>query len=328
VRGRPFSALLIGIALVCLAVALLAAWQIEAWRGRERETRLRGLHTIDGRVECHPEFRSSVLGTSRRICVYLPAEYPIELERRFPVLYMQDGQNVFDGATASVAGREWQVDEAAERLTAQGRIEPLIVVAVDSGSAEERLSDYTPTRDRSAASGGGADRYGRMLLEELKPWIDGRYRTRPGRESTGIAGSSHGGLFALYLGLAHPETFSRIAALSPSIWWDERFLVRFVDGLQAKPDTVVWTDVGTGEGQQSLEGARLLRDALLRKGWQQGVDLRYVEADRARPNEDAWARRMPEILSFFYGPKADAVTSPRPSAPPSLTSSPVPPSVG
>ncbi len=323
-RWRPSA--LIGVVLVGLAVALLAAWQLQSWRDHEHEARLRGIHTTDGTMDVRTDFRSSILGATRRVWVYLPLEYRTEPDRRFPVLYMQDGQNVFDGATADVAGREWRVDETLERLSAERRIAPLIVVAVDSGDAGERRTDFTPTRDESAPTGGGADAYGRMLLEELKPWIDHSYRTQPGREATGIAGSALGGLFSLYWGLKHAETFSQIASLSTAVWWDERFIVRFVDGLPSKPETVVWVDVGTAEGRRSVEWAQLLRDALIRKGWKEGVDLRYVEVEGGRCDERAWATRMPEILSFFYPRKPAPRASTSPPTPPSLTSSPIPPS--
>jgi len=116
---------------------------------------------------------------------------------------LQDAQNVFDGATAFLAGKEWEVDETAERLAGEGRIEPLIVVAVDNGG-ERRIFEYTPTRDRRHEGGGGGDTYGRMLVEELKPWVDRTYRTRPDPEHTGIGGSSMGSLVSLYLGLKRP----------------------------------------------------------------------------------------------------------------------------
>jgi predicted alpha/beta superfamily hydrolase len=297
-RSRLATFLLV---LLLLAAATLAAWRLQAWRDREEETRLREVHTLAGTVELHPEFHSALLGQARRVWVYLPPQHPAEPERRFPVLYIQDGQNVFDGATAFLAGKEWEVDETAERLIGEGKIEPLVVVAVDNGG-ERRAFEYLPTRDARAGGGGGANLYGRMLVEELKPWVDARYRTRAGREDTGIAGSSFGGIVSLYVGLRYPEVFGKIAALSTSVWVDDRFIVRFVDALPAKPDTRVWVDIGTREGPSSVPDARALHDALLRKGWREGADLRYVEADGAVHNEVAWAKRMPAVLEFLFPP--------------------------
>lgn len=286
----------------CLVAAVVSAWRIQQWRDREEEARLREAHTLAGTVEEHPEFRSEILGTARRVWVYLPPSYARETERRFPVLYMQDGQNVFDGATAFLAGKEWEVDETVERLAGEGRIEPLIVVAVDNGGPR-RAFEYLPTRDERAKDGGGADLYGRMLVEELKPWVDRTYRTLPGPEHTGIAGSSFGAVASLYLGLKHPEVFGSIAALSPSVWWDDRWIVRFVDALPSRPATRIWTDIGTAEARDAVPAARALRDALARKGWRETVDLRYLEAEGAVHDETAWARRMPDVLEFLFPPR-------------------------
>jgi predicted alpha/beta superfamily hydrolase len=300
--------------VVLLGLAAYAAFRLSAWRDREREAVLRETHTLAGRVERHPEFRSEALGGTRRVWVYLPPRYAFETERRYPVLYLQDGQNVFDGATAFIAGREWEVDEAAERLIARNEIEPLIVVAVDNGG-ERRMAEYTATRDRRVSAGGGADAYGRMVVDELKPWVDRTYRTRPGRESTAIGGSSLGALVSLYLGLGRPDVFGGIAAVSPSVWWDDAWVLRFVDGLAAKPVTRVWVDIGTREGDDAVPMTRRLRDALVRKGWREDVDLRYVEAEGARHEEPAWAARAPDILRFLFPPRP-AAPGPAATAPP------------
>ena len=252
-------------------------------------------------MEPHPEFRSAILGQTRQVWVYLPPQHAREPGRRFPVLYMQDGQNVFDGATAFLAGKEWEVDETAERLIAEGRIEPLVVVAVDNGGTR-RAFEYLPAREARVGDGGGADLYGRMLVEELKPSVDARYRTRTGREDTGIAGSSFGGIVSLYVGLRYPEVFGKIAALSTSVWVSDRHIVRFVDALPTRPATRIWTDTGTGEVTGAVSGARMLRDALVRRGWREGVDLRYVEAEGAVHDEVAWAKRMPAVLEFLFPP--------------------------
>jgi predicted alpha/beta superfamily hydrolase len=141
-----------------------------------------------------------------------------------------------------------------------------------------------------------------MLVEELKPWVDARYRTRTGREDTGIAGSSFGGIVSLHVGLRHADVFGNIAALSPSVWVDDRHIVRFVDGLPGRSETRIWIDIGTREGGRSVTDARALRDALVSKGWREGVDLRYFEAEGAEHNETAWAKRLPAVLEFLFPP--------------------------
>ena len=135
-----------------------------------------------------------------------------------------------------------------------------------------------------------------------------------------FGGSSFGGVLALHAGLTHPGVFSRIAALSTSAWIDDRFLVRFVDALAAKPDTRIWTDIGTREASSAVADARALRDALVRKGWREGEDLRHVEAEGGVHDETAWAKRMPEVLEFLFPPGGAA--TPAPSATPSAHSGP------
>jgi predicted alpha/beta superfamily hydrolase len=280
-------------------VVLYAGGRLHRWRETEEEKRLRKVHTLTGTVKRYPDFRSEILGLERRVWVYLPPMYGEEPERRFPVLYMHDGQNVFDGATAFLAGKEWEADEAAERLIEEGRIEALIIVAVDNGGAR-RLDEYTPTADEQYGGGGEAERHGRMLIEELKPWVDETFRTRPGREDTAIAGSSLAGLSSLWVGLSHPDTFGKIAALSPTAFWADDHILRFIESLPTKPATLIWADMGTAEGSRGLGGVRRLRDTLVAKGWEEGVDLTYVEAEGEIHNEVAWARRLPAILEFLF----------------------------
>ncbi|MEO6983397.1 MAG: alpha/beta hydrolase-fold protein, partial [Edaphobacter sp.] len=137
-------------------------------------------------------FHSEILPDDRAVMVYVPVEYGQQDERRFPVLYLNDGQNLFDGRTSHVAGKTWHVHETADRLVRDGVIEPVILVGI-ANTGLRRMAEYTPTRDDTMGGGEGRN-YGRLLVEELKPWIDRSYRTRAGAESTGLGGSSLGGL--------------------------------------------------------------------------------------------------------------------------------------
>lgn len=235
--------------------------------------------------------------------VYLPPGYDKEPARRYPVLYMNDGQNVFD---ASNAGMEWQMDETAEKLIGSGQIEPVIIVGVSSTEARE--DEYTPTSmewkrpDGVVLKGGGkADLYGRLLIEELKPFIDRSYRTRPEPRHTGLGGASHGGLVSLHLGLKHPDVFGNLLVVSPSVPWDDHVILKTVAALPAKTAQRVWVDMGTREGDEMLTGARRLRDALLAKGWKPSVDLLYLEQERGGHDEIAWAARVEGMLRFLWG---------------------------
>ena len=262
-------------------------------------------HTLTGNIKRHRRFSSEVLGNQRDVLVYLPPGYRRSLRRRYPVLYLQDGQNVFDAAT-SFAGVEWGVDETAERLIRQKRIEPLIIVAI-ANMGEERVHEYAPTRGvidakakRKKRSRGLARLYGHFLMDELKPNIDRKYRTKPGAEFTGLGGSSLGGLVTLAIGILYPRAFSRLIVMSPSIWWDDFTIYRLVDSIEQKPPLKIWLDTGTAE--PGWEQARELRDRLSEKGWKLRDDLQYMEAKGADHSEAAWAARVDPALRFLFPP--------------------------
>jgi predicted alpha/beta superfamily hydrolase len=254
-------------------------------------------HTITGDVRTHQAFHSRYLVHDRTIIVYLPPGYDPAAVRRYPVLYLHDGQNVFDRATSF--GEEWQVDETAQKLILAGEIEPLIIVGVYN-TGEHRLEEYTPTAEADNGRGGQADDYGRMLVEELKPFIDATYNTLPSAANTALGGSSLGGLVTMHLGLRHSTTFNRLAVLSPSVWWDHRVLLREVDALPRKLPLRIWLDAGTAEGAETLDNARDLRDALVAKGWIIGDDLSYLEAAGGEHNEQSWAARVERVLTFLF----------------------------
>lgn len=181
-------------------------------------------------------------------------------------------------------------------MLASKEIEPLIIVGVaHGGTQEDRFDEMTPTR--VMGKGGKADLSGRMLGEELKPFIDAEYRTLTNAAHTGLGGSSLGGLASLYLGIKYPGTFGKIAVMSPSVWWDNKVIVRNVKALQSRPPLRIWLDVGTEEGPTTL--VKELRDALVGKGWALNADLVYFEAKGARHTEQAWAQRFGQVLKYL-----------------------------
>jgi predicted alpha/beta superfamily hydrolase len=263
-------------------------------------------HTLTGNIHHHAAFRSRILNNERDVWVYLPPGYRRATRTRYPVLYLHDGQNVFDAATA-FGGIEWRADETAQVLIKRRLIEPLIIVAIAS-MGEDRLHEYTPTPARVNHNGesetesrGLLRDYGRFLVEELKPFIDQTYRTRPEKESTGIGGSSLGGLASLILSFWYPETFTRVAALSPSVWWDDGAIHRMVDEMEEAPrSSRIWLDTGTHE--EGWERAAHLRDRLAAKGWRLHADLHYLEIPGAEHSEGAWSTRFEAVLRFLYPP--------------------------
>jgi len=263
-------------------------------------------HTLTGDVRTHKNFHSKILNNDRDVLVYLPPGYDAAKGKKYPILYVHDGQNLFDGATSFIPGKEWRLDETAQALIEAGKIEPLIIVGIYNN--KDRIDEYTPVAD-AKYKGGNADLYGRMLVEELKPFIDIQYRTKKDAGHTGLCGSSLGGLVSLYLALKYQNVFGRVAVVSPSVWFANKQIVRYVEALPIKPTLRIWMDIGTKEGrtaeeaQHSVEDARLLKAALMKKGWKIGKEFNYVEAAGAEHNEDAWAARAASILTFLFPSK-------------------------
>ncbi|MDR3700400.1 MAG: alpha/beta hydrolase-fold protein [Candidatus Sulfopaludibacter sp.] len=252
----------------------------------------------EGRIRLHRRFPSGYLSTPRDIAVYVPPGYD-ESTIRCPVLYLQDGQNLFDPATAFY-GQDWRADITADELIRSGAIEPVILVGVYN-TGVRRVSEYTPTRDPARRKGGKGDRYSQMLARELKPFIDSQYRTR--KTGHAVGGSSLGGLVALEAALLYPRVFAAAAVLSPSVWWDRRSILEMVRNHKAAQRPRIWLDSGTQEGQTPAEviaDLRLLRDALLEKGWREGVTLHYLEAAGAGHNEQAWGARFGAVLEWLF----------------------------
>jgi len=264
-------------------------------------------HTLTGNIQCHRQFPSRTLGNRRDILIYLPPGYRRSVRQRYPVLYLQDGQNIFDAATA-FGGVEWGVDETAQGLIRRRLIEPIIIVAI-ANTGPNRVDEYAPTRGLIDATGkrkkrsrGLARKYGKFLIEELKPFVDSKYRTKPEAEFTGLGGSSLGGLLTMALGLWFPNVFTRLAVLSPSIWWDDEVIVRGVLALEQKLPLKIWLDIGTAE--PGWERARNLCEALVDRGWNLYDDLEYHEFEGADHSEAAWAARVDPVLRFLYPPIA------------------------
>jgi predicted alpha/beta superfamily hydrolase len=243
-------------------------------------------HTVTGQVRVLPGLPSPQLGNARDVLVYLPPSYG-EGERRYPVFYMQDGQNLFDRGTG-FGGEEWHVDETLETLSAEG-LEAIAVGLPHAG--DDRVHEYNPF------GSGRGDQYLAFVIETVKPLIDAAFRTLPDRDHTGLLGSSMGGLISLYGYFRHPTVFGLSASLSPAFWYSRGAIYRFVGEAPAPPGRL-YLDHGTRENSAGRM-ARLLRD----KGYQEGVDLRYVKEQDGEHTESAWARRLPDALRFLLGPQ-------------------------
>jgi predicted alpha/beta superfamily hydrolase len=268
-------------------------------KGRAFAPRASRRHTLTGDFRAHSKFRSKFLATDRDVLVYLPPGYESETGRHYPVLYLHDGQNLFDGATSFIPGQDWRFDETAQSLIESKTIEPVIIVGVYN-TGKERVEEYTPSADPRFKVGGKAELYGRLLVDELKPFIDSHYRTRSDAENTGLGGSSLGGFVTMYLGLRYPRVYGKLAVVSPSVWWDNRRILGDVASFGPNPHARIWLDMGTDEGANAAADARSLRDALVSKGWKLDADLKYFEAEGAKHTETAWAQRVDPILRFLF----------------------------
>jgi len=261
------------------------------------------LGTVTGDVELfsHAPFRGG-----RTVRVYLPPGYRTSTDR-YPVLYLQDGQNLFDVRT-SFAG-EWRVDETCDLLVESGQIRPLIVVGIDNGGSA-RVAEYTPWP--SNGSGGGGAAYLIDLITLLKPEIDRSYRTLSDRTQTFTGGSSLGGLISAYAGWAHDDVFGRVAAVSPSYWWDDDHLVGWA-AAQGKPTLArFYQDMGTVESGEMtdrdgngiddyIDDLRAMRAVALGQGFVEELDFRSIEAAGQSHNEAAWAQRFPALVTWLVG---------------------------
>ncbi|MCA9794119.1 MAG: alpha/beta hydrolase, partial [Candidatus Eremiobacteraeota bacterium] len=207
--------------------------------------------TLTGEFRVHT-VSSDVLGNTRDFYVYLPPGYGEDPNRRYPVLYLQDGQNVFDRRTAFM-GREWGVDEVADELIRKGEIEDLIIVGVSNTPA--RMDEYSQVKDPDYG-GGHADDYGHFLVDEVKPFIDANYLTDTRPASTTVAGSSMGGLVSLFLAFQYPHVFGMAGALSPSLWWASGDLAARIAADRRPGPTKIWLDMGTAEGSSDTISPR------------------------------------------------------------------------
>lgn len=256
-------------------------------------------HTLTGHVERFADFESKTLGNKRGIWVYTPPGYA-DSKESYPVLYMHDGQNIFDGYTSFIPNQEWRADEAAEALINAKMIKPIIIVGIENAGAD-RANEYLPTRAKmgDTEAGGRADQYGKFISDELMPWVSSHYRVKTGPKNTGMIGSSFGGIITLYLGLKEPTRYGKLGVVSPSVWWDNKSILGWVK-KQKKSGSRMWVDMGTSEGFRTVMDSRDLVGALEGLGFTQGKDLSYYEDGYAQHNELAWSRRIGLMMYWLF----------------------------
>jgi predicted alpha/beta superfamily hydrolase len=255
-------------------------------------------HKVEGQITGAVKYHRNMAGEGirpRDVIVWLPPSYDSS-QKRYPVLYMHDGQNVFDPRT-SFMGVDWQADEVADSLIRTGKMEEIIIVGVNNSS--DRTQDYSDTEKGRA--------YMKFLATTLKPFIDANYRTKPQREHTATMGSSMGGLISFLLVWHHPETFSQAGCLSPA------FIAPFDGAVQmAKNDKgadkkirIYMDNGGVALDSVLQSGCEAMLRALEQKGFKRGKNLEWFHDREAEHNEAAWARRLWRPMLFMFGRKAE-----------------------
>ncbi len=252
------------------------------------------------------EFRSRVFRNTRFLRVWLPPGYDDAAngDRHYPVLYLNDGQNLFEAAT-SFTGVEWQVDETGDRLIREGVVPPMIFVGMDN-AGRERIREYMPHRSlHPIMLRAHGTRYPAFLFKEVMPFVAGNYRVANGPENTGLGGSSLGALIALYTVAVRPGVIGRLLLESPSLWASNRQFIRQGRGVKRWPERV-FLATGTAEAgrkdrdQSVVDDVRELAGIMHRAGLDDSR-LKLVVDDSATHHESAWARRFPEALAFLFG---------------------------
>lgn len=265
---------------------------------------LPGASSVVGDLRLH-EFSSRIYRNTRMLRIWLPPDYdaPENAMRHYPAFYLNDGQNLFDRATA-FAGVEWQVDETADRLIREGKVSPLIIVGIDN-TGVDRIKEFLPYRSFSPpVLRPQGKRYPDFLMNEVMPFVYARYRIARGSENTGLGGSSLGALISLYTVMDRPGTFSRLLLESPSLFISNRRILKYSHYFRLWPDKIV-IGVGTREAgredkdRQVVEDVRELQQIMYHAGLQD--DQLRVRIDvGAAHNEQEWGKRFPEALGFLF----------------------------
>ncbi len=269
-------------------------YKVQAWADKE------SISSITGNVISINNFNMPQLKRSRRLWIYLPPGYE-NSDEHYPVLYMHDGQNLFD-ESSSFSG-EWGVDETLEKMITNGKICKLIVVGIEN-HPEFRLNEYSPYlfEYSSFEFKPQAREYADFIVETLKPYIDNNYRTKPSREYTATAGSSMGGLVSVYIGVKYQSVFSKVGALSSSFGVCKDELVSFINEHPKEYPMRFWLDMGSEEmGNMDLNKYQIpVKNALINAGWNKENEIKFQIFPGAKHNEIYWRNRFDKVLKFLF----------------------------
>lgn len=249
----------------------------------------------NGQTQIITDSAYTSLDNAHTTIVYTPPGYTET--KQYPVIYAHDGQNLFYDETSAYGS--WGLLPILDKLINEGTIEPVIMVGVYNNS--DRMIEYAPSD--------GGDIYLNYIVDSVKPYIDSHYSTKPDRDNTAIFGSSMGGLISLYAGMKYNDTFSKAGVVSPSIWYDGNWIIKYINEMETLPvDTKLWIDAGTGEQEayddrlcDMAQNARSLSELLMFKGYNPVDDFLYYEVPNAAHNEAAWNARAHMMLTYLFG---------------------------
>lgn len=268
------------------------------------------------RYQVIEQFDMPQVGRKRIVRIYLPEGYDAQDGKAYPVIYMHDGQNLFDNST-SFGGSSWEIPKNVDGFFA--RRDGAIVVGIDNGIEFKglcRMYEYSPWKmdqdfvlpdwDPSVySSGGEGAKYISFIVDTLKPYIDQNYKTKPDRDNTLIAGSSMGGFISLFGIFERPDVFAKAGVFSPAFWFNKPEMFSYIQKQQLVVPVQIYMDIGTQESSGRgigfekiyLDDANEAERLLIEKA---NISLKYIVDQGAEHTESAWAKRYPEMLNFFF----------------------------
>ena len=264
--------------------------------------------TVNGDLRVH-SVTSKIFNNTRSIRVLLPPGYGAaeNSSKRYPVLYMLDGQNLFDACLSDVSHAEWQVDETVYRLIREKAIPEIIVVGIDNAGVK-RAYEFLPYRDSinpDMEQEPAGKSFPDFLAGEVMPFVNGQYRTLTGHDNTALGGSSYGGVATLYALMARPMTFGYGLIESPSIWVGMGQLIRDTSPLVAFPRKVFMAfgseEISQGSAERQVQGFFATVVGNFKAAGYDDSNFRYVYEQGAKHTESAWAKRLPDALKFLFG---------------------------
>ena len=261
----------------------------------------------ESKLELISDFESKHVKFARDIIIYLPKSYYKKLNKKYPVIYAHDGQNLFDSRTAFM-NNDWKMGKTLDELIDDKIIEEVIVVGIYN-TGTERANEYTFSVDKRFrnAEGGDGPKHARFVVEELKPYIDNKYRTLQDKTNTAIMGSSLGAIASLNTAMMYKEIFGKVICMSPSFWWDSRKILQDIDAHTFSPDFKLYIDGGHKEGNKTnlftttIADMRAVYYKLLDKGLKNHDNLYYYEDLEATHNEYFWSLRVKYPLIYMFG---------------------------